>query len=78
MGLLVQKGVVDVDLADQLYGSRLAKLFKNSTVPVTNTVAERQGKGWENFLELWETMQGTAANHRDLPAPPPKVTRSTC
>jgi hypothetical protein len=66
LGLLVQNGVVGPDLADQLYGSRLAKLLTTSIGPVRKIVAEREGKGWENFLELWKLMHHTAT-HRNLP-----------
>jgi hypothetical protein len=68
LGLLIKKGVIGVQLADQLYGSRLATLLATAERPVRTMVAEREGKGWENFTELWTRIRRDAP-HRDLPDP---------
>jgi hypothetical protein len=68
LGLLLKKGVVGVQLADQLYGSRLSQLLNKSSGQVNKIVAEREGRGWENFIELWRTMRKKAP-HRKLPDP---------
>jgi hypothetical protein len=59
-------------LADQLYGARLASLLKNSHGHVENIIAERNGRGWENFTYLWEQMQKSAPE-RNLPDIPRMV-----
>jgi len=47
---LLKKGVVSQQLADQFYGSRLEKLLAVQTKEVKDIVAERDGRGWENFV----------------------------
>jgi hypothetical protein len=56
LGLLLKNGVVSKRLADQLYGSRLEKLLTNGGDDVKKIIAQRQGRGWENFIYLWEQM----------------------
>jgi hypothetical protein len=68
LGLLIDKGVVGIELADQLYGSRLKKLLESVKPSVKTILAEREGKGWENFTELWSRMR-LDAPERGLPAP---------
>jgi len=63
---LLKKGVVSQKLADQFYGSRLEKLLAVQTKEVKDIVAERDGRGWENFVYLWRMLQRA----RELPTPP--------
>lgn len=74
LGLLLKVGVVNELLADQLYGSRLEKLLKNSDDHVKSIISERDGRGWENFTYLWKQMHNSQG-HRDLPEPPTLTTK---
>lgn len=69
LGLLLEKRVMSVELADQLYGSRLEKLLKNAGDPVKSILAEKDGRGWQNFVELWNRMYQDPRT-RELPPPP--------
>jgi hypothetical protein len=67
LGLLLKKKVIKVELADQLYGSRLQKLFEHAETPVKTILEQRERKGWDNFWWLWRKMRDE--KYRTLPDP---------
>ena len=66
LGMSLRTGVASERLADRLYGSRLAVLLNNTDGRIKETVKERGGRDWENFICLWKRMR-TFAPSRNLP-----------
>ena len=85
LGLLIEKGIITISVADHFYGNRLEKLLVNAGSRVSaivrhssssGAVGEGPGReGWRIFLELWKKMGDVDAGGRDLP-PAPEIARS--
>ena len=69
LGLLLKTGVVNERIADQFYGARLVSLLNNSHGHVEKIITDRGGRGWENFIYLWEQMRKAAPDRHwpDIP-----------
>lgn len=74
LGNLVEKSVVSIPLADELYGSRIQKLVTNA--PYVRVMVTKDGAGrpgWRQFILLWNKMEerrGMATKPPATPNPP--------
>ncbi|WP_448640763.1 hypothetical protein [Geodermatophilus sp. URMC 63] len=73
LGNLVDRGVVSLVLADELYGSRIEKLLQNAPYVKAMVAPDNVGKpAWRNFISLWNKIDAC----RNLETNPPETPTS--
>jgi hypothetical protein len=74
LGNLVDRDVVSLVLADELYGSRVEKLVQNAPYVTVMVAPNNVGKpAWRNFISLWNRID----THRGLGTNPPKTSAAS-
>src|SRR5690606_15993470 len=51
LAVLIEKGVIDKDVADRLYGYRVRHILQNQVIRMT-ILGEDEANGWTDFIQL--------------------------